>query len=288
MKIDNRVFGILVVAFLATFVAAVASNTIELSSGNGEIIAPANLTFDIGEELRAQTSGDGDDYIQFSTVGNTPTIDVVGGAYLSIHNDVNISNGQLRITADGIKTFRLYETGGDVLMQVIGDSTLYTSENFVPDQDDTYTLGATAGGNKRWADVKSVLINGADFCFENNICLTECNVDGKKDICFVNGKPTVNQRKKMALAAFFDFDDYRSSHMIDNVEIVDDPLTNSTTEIITKVYDDSLTEEQFNTYKSQLYVDGILDFTFTRTVHGSLRELNGLIARVEALEDAVL
>jgi hypothetical protein len=92
----------------------------------------------------------------------------------------------------------------------------------------------------------------------------------------------------MALAAFFDFDDYRSSHMIDNVEIVDDPLTNSTTEIITKVYDDSLTEEQFNTYKSQLYVDGILDFTFTRTVHGSLRELNGLIARVEALEDAIV
>ena len=80
--------------------------------------------------------------------------------------------------------------GTDVLLSSTGSMTITsTSENILlepgvagkvvsskgdinPFSDNAYTLGT---GLHRWADMRSVLINGADFCFENGFRMTEPN-----------------------------------------------------------------------------------------------------------------
>lgn len=49
----------------------------------------------------------------------------------------------------------------------------FTDGTIEPITDNDVSLGTTSGGNKRWSDVKSVLINGADFGFANGYILRE-------------------------------------------------------------------------------------------------------------------
>ena len=59
---------------------------------------------------------------------------------------------------------------GDIELDSItkdGAGNILLKSNLVPDIDDTHTLG-TSTGPLRWADVRSVLINGADIGFESD------------------------------------------------------------------------------------------------------------------------
>ena len=47
-----------------------------------------------------------------------------------------------------------------------------SAKAFRPDSDNVTKCGTTA---KRWSDLRSVLINGADYCFENDWRWTEPN-----------------------------------------------------------------------------------------------------------------
>lgn len=55
----------------------------------------------------------------------------------------------------------------------------WTGTTLEPVTDNTISLGKVSGGNKRWSDVRSVLINGADYGFANGWILREypCNFD---------------------------------------------------------------------------------------------------------------
>jgi len=61
---------------------------------------------------------------------------------------------------------------GDWYFDCKGDIYLIggTGHDFVPINDNQVSLGWS---NSRWADVRSVLINGADYCFENGVRITE-------------------------------------------------------------------------------------------------------------------
>ena len=94
------------------------------------------------------------------------------------------------------------------------------------------------------------------------------NSEGQKDICFVNGKPTEGQAKKIGLFDFATYADYVASHT--DVE---------------GVYDNSLTEDDFNTYKSQITTgNGNPDFTFGRPIKMTLRDVAEGLSRIETLE----
>ena len=240
-----------------------------------------------------QPSGDSTDYMEFSITG-----------------------GNFRSTFEDSAQYQLYSDDGGMTVRIIpkknnqasliwtvnqtditeGFCALYTDQNdgiegivlscddspnnrnLVPNVDNAYQLGCLSGdtqcsANYRWSDIKSVLINGADVCFANGICLTECVTNGKIDICFVAGEPTEDQAKTIGLAAFNSYQEYRDAHMVDGE------------------FDQSMTEEDYNTRKAQTLVDGKLDLLLGRTSHGSLREMRDTIIenqqRLDTIETAL-
>ena len=73
-----------------------------------------------------------------------------------------------------------------------------------------------------------------------------------------------------------DFNEYRESHSSPAVSTIDD------SEIM--VYDESLSEQEFNQYRSEIIVNGLPDFRFNRTVKFTLRDVGKLIKKVDDIE----
>lgn len=164
--------------------------------------------------------------------------------------------------------FEIGSNGGDIVMDPSGN-------NVLPGSDNTDLLGATAGGNVRWADVKSVLINGADICFENDFCFTECiNSDGDEDICLTKEKPTDDMRKTIGLSVFETYQEYKEAHSVINA-------TGHS------VFDNSMTFSEFNDRRSQIIFDGKLDALLGRQSYGSLSKIKTLFQRVNTIENAL-
>ncbi len=55
----------------------------------------------------------------------------------------------------------------------------WKSTGMEPVTDNTVSLGTVSGGNKRWSDIRSVLINGSDYGFANGYILREypCSIN---------------------------------------------------------------------------------------------------------------
>lgn len=292
---------------VAGIVAAVAADTIT-TSGARVIIDPAK-GLDV-DELYSSTvlqlipSGDTSDYLELQTVSDRPGINIVGSDWVVITQDDD-NNGELQINvrddylgfnldtndSDGTdavsfyafsqhsgtlpQDLRIYNRmpSGDIVFMTNEDTDDYgvmnTATNvfsFSPNTDDDGTLGTDS---KRWADVKAVLVKGSDYCFENDVCMTEwVNDQGQVDIAFVYGLPTEEQRKKMAVFRYATYGEYISGQMIN----------------ATHYASDAFTEQEFNTIKSEITVNGKPDFTFGRQVRMSLREVKHTIERVNALE----
>jgi len=112
--------------------------------------------------------------------------------YINRYLYVNTANTGQALIVDG--NFHLYTGsidiksqsgtiawGGEICLQVPtsgGISTVITRKDFTPYADNTYKLGYS---DKRWSDMQSVLINGADICFENNWTMTEHYMVGIKE-----------------------------------------------------------------------------------------------------------
>lgn len=131
---------------------------------------------------------------------------------------------------------------------------------FVPNTDNAYKLGTV---NNRWSDLRSVLINGADYCFQNNLCLTECVINGVQDICVVEGLPTREQAEIMGLADVKDYAEYKVR------------------------MNGSLMESQFNIQKSKAFKGNIRDFVFDRKIITSLGKISDLEQRISVLEERI-
>jgi hypothetical protein len=132
---------------------------------------------------------------------------------------------------------------------------------FEPVADNNKKLGSAS---YRWSDTRTVLLNGADVCFENNICMTECvNNQNQIDICFVYGKPTEDQAKTIAIATTPNYQTYA------------------------KVTEYPVSENEYNNRKSSVMVNGKLDFTQGRTVRLSMRDVKENIERLDEIEETL-
>ena len=107
-------------------------------------------------------------------IGYTPSSNTL---YLTSNNaDITLgaNNGDVDIITGG--TLTAVSSGATVTLganiTLTPTTVTVNAGNLRADTDNTRNLG-TAG--LRWADVRSVLINGADFCFENGFRLTEPN-----------------------------------------------------------------------------------------------------------------
>ena len=92
----------------------------------------------------------------------------------------SVTDNEFRVRSVFGAQLKLYKLSGVNEFGIsIGNNITLTPEtvtvsagNFRADTDNTRNLGTAS---IRWADVRSVLINGADFCFENGFRLTEPN-----------------------------------------------------------------------------------------------------------------
>ena len=265
---------------------------------NGNVNVSGNLSV-IG--------GDLDDTLLIYTNANLPTIKTIGANALIIRGDVagnGAVNGYYRMTnyKDYAQTTMFVDSGNafqfaksndtDSTFGLIGASAI-TDDNapilFKPNGDaDNYVIISTTGNiesvtpstdnhgtvgtsDKTWNNIISTLINGADICLANNWCLTEYSNNGLNDVAIVTQKPTEEMIIKMSLYKYQTFDEYKVNHMVLNI--------NNQTNETNIIYDETLTETQFNQYRNEIYIDGKLDFTLGRTVHGSLREIKSMMDR---------
>lgn len=271
-------------------------------------------------DIVLKPNGDTNNYLQFSTLANVPTIIPKGGTVLAV-GEASAFTTHLRLyqhatQGDGLTRLQGYngtrshwyvgaysQAGDDItLVNEFGDvyivsndangiirlqpnddqgqfvivSTAANVPSITPSADGIGTVGTDT---YTWADVKSVLINGADICLVNGFCFTECNNDGKADVCITTSKPTDLMAQKMGLYKFDTFEDYQASHMI--IWCDENLKWNETLykESCMMVYDETLTEQEFDTYKAEIYQDGQLDFLFDRPNRGSLRDLKSAVDR---------
>ena len=263
---------------------------INIVAGGGETIVQSNLESTHSIKLNADASRNQLIHFQPNAATNDAVIfweDTAGNGRWFIGQKDAIGDFQIYSYGAGGIVQNFYAAGGgyidargtaaDFTITASGDIIWSpTGNNIKPPTDNTKLLGQTVGGNLRYADVKALLINGADFCYENNICFTECVNDlNQIDICFVYGKPTTEQRKTMGLVAFNNYSEYVSSHM--------DYVNETHNE-----FDSSMTETDFYTRRASVLIDGKIDFTFDREIHGSMRQIKSVMVeqnqRINALE----
>lgn len=86
------------------------------------------------------------------------------------------NNGRIRAwNGDATKYVQMYHDDTDAKIACTQGDIEFTVEGnqILPASDNTIGLGKTVGGNQRWANVWSVLINGADIGFANKWKLRE-------------------------------------------------------------------------------------------------------------------
>ncbi len=146
-----------------------------------------------------------------------------------------------------------------------------SERGLLPMDDNAELLGclstdALCPATKRWAKIEAVDMGSGDYCFGNDMCFTECVDDyGDSDICIVEGKKTEEQRRRMGLAIYKDFEEYQTSHSTD--------IDEKGEALGFTHYDESLTLEEFNKLREGIIVGGKLDFRFNRTVLSSINRI---------------
>jgi len=243
------------------------------NGGYGEIFS--------SQEIHLIPSNDLSDYLNFQTINNIPTMTIVGDQNFRINSTIeplssilfgfqkNTSriifypNNDRTIVLNAFEDVDGEQDGLEISSNGAGMRYVY------PDTDNAWMLGT---GSRRWADIQSVLIQGSDICFMapvgNEICMVECeNEQNQQDICFVLGKVTETERHKIALIPYETFTEYQNNHM-----------KNGT-------YDNTLTEEEFNTYRSEIITpSGNVDVTFGRPVKMNLKDVKNSLDKLDNIE----
>jgi hypothetical protein len=166
---------------------------------------------------------------------------------------------RLRLLPDGNESRRVQLLAYPVTVGIGGlimVSLAAGDKQFIPAGDNAYSLGTAS---YRWSDLRSVLINGADYCFQNNLCLTECVINGVQDICVVDGLPTKEQAEIMGLADVKDYAEYK-----------------------TRMNGTIKNEDEFKDKKIKAFKNDKRDFVFNRTIISSLlSDRNTTAAQIE-------
>lgn len=139
------------------------------------------LTFTSGGDIIMKASGTNFNYIKFQTSAGSTKAQLT---YDSSSDLFSISD------AGGTANFTINFDTIDIgvsAAQVV-DINADIASSLIPDTDNLRNVGSASS---RWADVRSVLINGADFCFENGFRITEINhvYEGhapNEAVCFMN------------------------------------------------------------------------------------------------------
>lgn len=151
------------------------------------VTAAGKVTFSAGGDIIMKSTTSDTSFLQFQTSSgsargtilyrpsdNEFTVRANGGANLILDTQVGIG-GDVRIeSADAV----LIQTGTGCNitmgsnMTLTPDTVVVVDGNLRSASDNVDSLGTAS---LRWADVRSVLINGADFCFENGFRMTEPN-----------------------------------------------------------------------------------------------------------------
>jgi hypothetical protein len=159
------VSGTLTVSSATTAIAVTGAGAVVFASG-GDIIMRASgsnfnyITFQNGS---SQNRG----YLNYNATSNFMFLTSTGGAGIAIDA---ASDAQIIAAASVILSAPDVQLGlssnQDILMTGRVDTAV------LPKTDNLRALGSAS---LRWSDVRAVLINGADFCFENQWRLTEAN-----------------------------------------------------------------------------------------------------------------
>lgn len=141
-------------------------------SGGIDVTGSGDITFQTGGDIIMKASGTNHNYIRFQTSGgsNRGIISYNSTSALvtleSTSADLQLkSSNHIDIFASGTGDIRLDAGSGDIEPQ----------NSIIPDSDNAHILGKGSSPTRRWQDVRSVLINGADFCYENKWRTTEPN-----------------------------------------------------------------------------------------------------------------
>ena len=253
-----------------------------------------SIAFYSDRDVIFQPYRDTDDYLNFSSDLTNPSISSHGGGVFNlysdglmkytakgsggdhnfygetdVHTDINIYSdryARIYFNADqdgdgtsGSYSVSLAVTDGSQKGLRLQSATS-SAQVFYPETDNTYDLGTSS---LRWADVHSVLINGADIGFMNGLALTESiNRYNESDICLVLTKPSKEMADAIALSGFDTYEDYY----------------NHTAE--------PFTEEVYNQLWNMSHDEyGRVDFRFGREVTGCWREMERTTALLEVLKD---
>lgn len=283
MEIDNRIIAGVVIFWMLLVAVAIrdgeiasgAGYNITMNSTGGYVIIEKNLSVDddiiLADDL--YLTGDIRNTLDITVNPRTGTStlaryvfggSVTGSTQMNLYNDAgkNAFIAMFNATNSYSNGLEFRNTNGDI--------TVRPNTAFKPRTDNTYSSGTAS---YRWSDTRSVLINGADICFDNGICFVECVIDNKKDICFVAQKPTPDMVKSIALGIFDTYQDYVEAHSLEGV------------------FDNSMGESEYNTRRSQIIIDGKRDYLLGRTSYGSLRQIRDYIinhhSRLAAIENTL-
>ena len=144
-----------------TIRTANSSTRLELSGGAN------NLTVYTSGIARVVLSGDEVQWNNSSGSGVATISASSGGATLLLYNsDTTNGNILIRVGSSGSLSLGEFTEGSYFSIDgLLGYNK--ASKSIIPSSDNAITLGTTSPGNLRWADIRSVLINGSDIGFSS-------------------------------------------------------------------------------------------------------------------------
>jgi hypothetical protein len=168
--------------FNETAISVPELKDVQSDTGNLDVQSGADITVKSGGGITIEDGGD-----IILNVGATPA-EIIYTGVATLHAKSGSSALFIYPSADNIKTLRIgresddrawadaliesdkiwllaYAASSSTFAELVLDGSGITSKgNLFPSSDDTDNCGKAAA---RWSDVRSVLINGADICFEN-------------------------------------------------------------------------------------------------------------------------
>ncbi len=181
---DNwlNVFVSATVAVPVSITSSAATTTVKIN--NTATDGDPKVSFQLsGAELLAGYIDDSDnDWFKFDAASGTKLLirtDSSGG--ISVADGTAVLPGITFLGTTSKQTgFYRISAADEIGVGIFGTGTVkFAATTIEPISDNTISLGKTSGGNKRWSDVKSVLINGSDYGFANGYILREypCTLD---------------------------------------------------------------------------------------------------------------
>ena len=163
------VSGTLTVSSATTAIAVTGAGAVVFSGGGDMIMRASGSNFNYITFQNGSSQDRG--FLNYNGTSNFMNLTSSGGAGIAIDASGS-SGGDVQLLADGdiflsAPDIQIGQSSSqDILMTGRVDTSVF------PKTDNLRALGSAS---LRWSDVRSVLINGADFCFENGYRLTEAN-----------------------------------------------------------------------------------------------------------------